>query len=190
MTTVRVRFAPSPTGFLHVGGARTALFNWLFARHAGGKFILRIEDTDRERSKTEYEEAIIRDLQWLGLDWDEGPSLGGALGPYRQTERAALYRDQLKKLIGGGHAYHCFCTHKELESDRSAALAAGKNYRYSGKCRSLDPVEAEQKRKTGQPFSVRLKVTEGVTSFNDIIRGQVTVDHAEIDDFILVRSGG
>ena len=100
MTTVRVRFAPSPTGFLHVGGARTALFNWLFARHAGGKFILRIEDTDRDRSKTEYEEGIIRDLQWLGLDWDEGPSLGGAFGPYRQTERASIYRDQLKKLFG------------------------------------------------------------------------------------------
>ncbi len=190
MTTVRVRFAPSPTGFLHVGGARTALFNWLFARHAGGKFILRIEDTDRDRSKTEYEEGIIRDLQWLGLDWDEGPSLGGALGPYRQTERASIYRDQLKKLIGGGNAYYCFCTHKELESDRAAVLALGKNYRYSGKCRNLSPEEADQKRKTGQPFSVRLKVKEGVTTFSDIIRGQVTVDHAEIDDFILVRSGG
>ena len=190
MTTVRVRFAPSPTGYLHVGGARTALFNWLFARHAGGKFILRIEDTDRERSKTEYEEGIIRDLQWLGLDWDEGPSLGGSLGPYRQTERAPLYRDQLKKLISAGNAYHCFCTHKELESDRAAALTAEKNYRYSRKCRNLSPAEEAEKRKAGMPFSIRLKVTEGVTTFNDIIRGQVSVDHAEIDDFILVRSGG
>ncbi len=190
MTKVRVRFAPSPTGYLHVGGARTALFNWLFARHSGGKFILRIEDTDRERSKPEYEEAILRDLQWLGLDWDEGPSIGGACGPYRQTERAALYREQLKKLLAAGSAYHCFCTHKELEAERSEAQAVGKIYRYSGKCRNLPPEEAEAKRKAGLPFSVRLKVTEGVTTFTDIIRGEVSVDHKEIDDFILVRSGG
>jgi glutamyl-tRNA synthetase len=190
MMTVRVRFAPSPTGYLHVGGARTALFNWLFARHSGGKFILRIEDTDRDRSKPEYEEAIIRDLQWLGLDWDEGPALGGPYGPYRQTERAPFYRDQLKKLLASGNAYQCFCTHKELEAERSAAQAAGKNYRYSGKCRNLSPKEIETKRGSGQPFSVRLKIKEGATTFKDIIRGDVTVDHAEIDDFILVRSGG
>ena len=190
MTTVRVRFAPSPTGYLHVGGARTALFNWLFARHSGGKFILRIEDTDRERSKPEYEEGIIRDLQWLGLDWDEGPSLGGAFGPYRQTERASLYREELKKLLSAGQAYHCFCTHKELEAERLATQALGKPYRYSGKCRNLSPEAVENLRKAGNSFSVRLKVPEGATSFTDLIRGQVTVEHAEIDDFILVRSGG
>jgi glutamyl-tRNA synthetase len=191
MTAVRVRFAPSPTGYLHVGGARTALFNWLFARHSGGKFILRIEDTDRERSKPEYEEAIIRDLHWLGLDWDEGPGLGGSVGPYRQTERAPLYREQLKKLLSGGHAYYCFCTHKELEAERTAAVAIGKNYRYSGKCRNLSPAAAEEKRRSDLPFSVRLKVpAEGATVFPDIIRGEVSVEHAEIDDFILVRSGG
>ncbi len=190
MAQVRVRFAPSPTGFLHVGGARTALFNWLFARRAGGKFVLRIEDTDRERSKPEFEEGIIRDLQWLGLDWDEGPSLGGPLGPYRQTERASLYRDQLKKLTSAGNAYYCFCTHKELEAERASAVEAGKSYRYSGKCRKLSPAESEEKRKSGLPFSVRLRVAEGATTFSDIIRGQVTVEHAEIDDFILVRSGG
>ncbi len=190
MTKVRVRFAPSPTGYLHVGGARTALFNWLFARHHGGKFILRIEDTDRERSKPEYEEAILRDLLWLGLDWDEGPSLGGPFGPYRQTERAPLYREQLKKLLGLGAAYHCFCTYKELEGERLAAQASGKSYRYSGKCRNLPAGEAEAKRKAGTPFSVRLKVPEGSTTFQDLIRGLVTVDHGEIDDFILVRSGG
>jgi glutamyl-tRNA synthetase len=190
MSKVRVRFAPSPTGYLHVGGARTALFNWLFARHQDGKFILRIEDTDRERSKTEYEESIIRDLQWLGLDWDEGPSLGGPFGPYRQTERGPLYREQLKKLVQSGHAYHCFCTYKELEGERLAAQAAAKTYRYSGKCRNVSPKEAETKRKAGVPFSVRLKIQEGVTTFSDIIRGEVTVDHSEIDDFILVRSGG
>ncbi len=190
MSKIRVRFAPSPTGYLHVGGARTALFNWLFARHHGGKFILRIEDTDRERSKPEYEEAIIRDLQWLGLDWDEGPSLGGSFGPYRQTERAALYREQLKKLIQSGTAYLCFCTHKELEAERLAVQQTGKSYRYSGKCRNLSAAEAETKRQSGAAFSVRLRVPEGVTTFQDLIRGTVTVDHAEIDDFILVRSGG
>jgi glutamyl-tRNA synthetase len=190
MAMVRVRFAPSPTGYLHVGGARTALFNWLFARHSGGKFILRIEDTDRERSKPEYEEAIIRDLQWLGLDWDEGPSIGGPDGPYRQTERASFYREQLKKLVSAGNAYHCFCTYKELEAERAAVQAVGKSFRYSGKCRNLTPEEAEAKRKSGLPFSVRLKVPEGETTFKDLIRGQVTVEHSEIDDFILVRSGG
>jgi len=190
MSTVRVRFAPSPTGWLHVGGARTALFNWLFARHHGGKFILRIEDTDRERSKPEFEEAIIRDLQWLGLDWDEGPSLPGPKGPYRQTERAPLYRDQLKKLLESGAAYRCYCTPKELEVERSQAQALGKGYRYSGKCRDLSPSESEAKRKAKESFSVRLKVPPGSTSFSDIIRGEVTVDHLEIDDFILVRSGG
>ena len=190
MSNVRVRFAPSPTGYLHVGGARTALFNWLFARHSGGKFILRIEDTDRERSKPEYEEAIIRDLQWLGLDWDEGPSIGGPDGPYRQTERASLYRDQLKKLLSSGAAYQCFCGYKELEAEGGAAQEQGKIYRYSGKCRNLSPSESEAKRKDGQTFSVRLKVPEGTTTFQDLVRGTVTVDHAEIDDFILVRSGG
>ncbi|HJT23192.1 MAG TPA: glutamate--tRNA ligase [bacterium] len=190
MSKIRVRFAPSPTGYLHVGGARTALFNWLFARHHGGKFILRIEDTDRERSKPEYEEAIIRDLQWMGLDWDEGPSLGGPLGPYRQTERATLYREQLKKLLSLGNAYPCFCTYKELEAERLAAQETGKNYRYSGKCRNLTASDAEAKRKSGATYSVRLKVPEGVTTFPDIVRGTVTVEHAEIDDFILVRSGG
>src|SRR5580700_2049291 len=107
---IRVRFAPSPTGFLHVGGARTALFNWLFARHWGGAFILRIEDTDRERSKPEYVEAILRDMRWLGLDWDEGPLVGGNKGPYFQTQRDALYQQQLEKLLSAGNAYHCFCT--------------------------------------------------------------------------------
>src|SRR5581483_7074423 len=144
----------------------------------------------RERSKPEYEEAIIRDLQWLGLDWDEGPSIGGPHGPYRQTERASLYREQLKKLLATGTAYHCFCGYKELEGERAAAQAEGKTYRYSGKCRNLSKEEAESKRKSGQPFSVRIKVPEGATTIHDLIRGTVTVDHAEIDDFIIVRSAG
>ena len=139
MSQVRVRFAPSPTGHLHVGGARTALFNWLFARRYGGKFILRIEDTDRERSRPEYEEAIVRDLQWLGLNWDEGPSIGGPFGPYRQTERAPLYRDHLKRLLSTGAAYPCFCDQKALEAEREAANLAGLGYRYSGRCRDCPP---------------------------------------------------
>lgn len=191
MSQVRVRFAPSPTGNLHVGGARTALFNWLFARRNGGKFILRIEDTDRERSRPEYEEGILRDLQWLGLNWDEGPSIGGPFGPYRQTERASLYRDHLKRLISTGAAYPCFCDQKALEAEREKAVAGGKGYRYSGRCRHLSAQEVEEKKKAKLPFTMRLKIPENTsTTFKDLIRGDVRVDHAELDDFILVRSGG
>jgi len=190
MSEVRVRFAPSPTGFLHVGGARTALFNWLFARHMGGKFILRIEDTDRERSKDEYEEAIIRDLQWMGLNWDEGPSVGGPYGPYRQTERAPLYREQLKLLLSTGAVYPCFCTHKELEAERQASQFINQGHRYSGKCRGLSKEEVDRRKKEKMPFAIRLRVPEGHTQFTDIIRGEVTVEHTELDDFILVRSSG
>jgi nondiscriminating glutamyl-tRNA synthetase len=187
---IRVRFAPSPTGFLHVGGARTALFNWLFARHAGGKFILRIEDTDRERSKPEYEEAILRDMRWLGLDWDEGPAIGGEKGPYFQTQRGDLYRKQLEDLLEARNAYHCFCSPEELAADREAQLAAGKIYRYSGKCARLTADEAKEKTRNGALSAVRLRVKEGVTTFTDIVRGQVTVNHDEIDDLVLVRRDG
>jgi nondiscriminating glutamyl-tRNA synthetase len=187
---IRVRFAPSPTGFLHVGGARTALFNWLFARHSGGTFILRIEDTDRERSRPEYEEAILRDMRWLGLDWDEGPVTGGASGPYFQTQRRSLYQEQLQKLLSTGSAYHCFCTPEELAADRESQAAAGKIYRYSGKCSRLTADEADQKLKNGELSAIRLKVKEGVTTFTDRVRGQVTVNHDEIDDLVLVRRDG
>ncbi|MGH7739688.1 MAG: glutamate--tRNA ligase [bacterium] len=190
MSEIRVRFAPSPTGYLHVGGARTALFNWLFARHLGGKFILRIEDTDRERSKDEYEAAIFRDLQWLGIDWDEGPSIGGPSGPYRQTERASLYREQLKLLLSTGAAYPCFCTHQELESERLGAQFINQGFRYSGKCRHLPQEEVERRKKEKQPFAIRLRIPEGQTQFTDLIRGDVTVEHSQLDDFILVRSSG
>ncbi len=187
---IRVRFAPSPTGFLHVGGARTALFNWLFARQAGGKFILRIEDTDRERSKPEYEEAILRDMRWLGLDWDEGPVIGGEKEPYFQTQRGHLYQKHFENLLAAGNAYHCFCSSEELAADREAQLAAGKIYRYSGKCARLTADEAKEKTKNGALSAVRLRVKEGVTTFTDIVRGQVTVNHDEIDDLILVRRDG
>jgi len=187
---IRVRFAPSPTGFLHVGGARTALFNWLFARHWGGKFILRIEDTDRERSKPEYEEAILRDMRWLGLDWDEGPLVGGPKEPYFQTKRGPIYQEQLEKLLVVGDAYHCFCSPEELTADREAQLAAEKIYQYSGKCAQLSVGEVKEKIEHGIMSAIRLRVREGMTTFNDMVRGQVTVDHNEIDDLVLVRRGG
>ncbi len=166
------------------------MFNWLFARHHGGKFVLRIEDTDRERSKAEYEENIIRDLQWLGLDWDEGPSIGGPFGPYSQTDRAPQYREQLKKLLQAGAAYPCFCTSKELEAERSEVQALGKSYRYSGRCRDLSPAALENHQKSHHPYSVRLKIPEGHISFFDLVRGEVSIENAELDDFILVRSDG
>ena len=135
---MRVRFAPSPTGHLHVGNARTALFNWLMARGAGGTFILRIEDTDIERSTRESEAAILEDLRWLGLQWDEGPDVGGAHGPYRQSERLHLYRSYAAELVAAGRAYHCFCSADTLEAERQAALASGRPPRYAGTCRA-DP---------------------------------------------------
>lgn len=173
---VRVRFAPSPTGDLHVGGARTALYNWLFARHHGGEFVLRIEDTDVERSTVESAEAIVESLQWLGLDWDEGP--------YRQAERLAIYREHAEWLLRAGRAYRCVCTPEELEERRKAALAAGRSPRYDGRCRDR-PVETEK------PWALRLRVQDaGATIVKDLIHGEVHFDNAELDDFILVRSDG
>lgn len=187
---VRVRFAPSPTGYLHVGGARTALFNWLFARHSGGRFILRIEDTDRERSKPEYEEAILHDMKWLGLDWDEGPGVGGEKGPYLQTQRGDLYRGQMDKLLAQDKAYPCFCSPEELSMDREAQQAAGKIYRYSGKCARLNIAESRSRVDKGEAFAIRLRVPEGTTVFKDMVKGEVRVGHQEIDDLVLVRRGG
>ena len=142
MTPPRVRFAPSPTGNLHVGNARTALFNWLLARRHGGTFILRIEDTDIERSTDASERAICDDLRWLGLDWDEGPDIGGPHAPYRQSERMAEYTGAARSLLASGRAYYCFCSTEDLERERREALAAGQPPRYSGKCRAIDPSEA------------------------------------------------
>ncbi len=173
---VRVRFAPSPTGDLHVGGARTALYNWLFARHHDGVLILRIEDTDVERSTAESAEAIVESLQWLGLDWDEGP--------YRQAERLAIYREHAERLLEVGKAYRCVCTPGELEERRKVALAAGRSPRYDGRCR-------DRRLEPEKPWALRLRVQDaGVTIVNDIIHGEVRFDNAELDDFILVRSDG
>src|SRR5436309_7019901 len=147
---MRVRFAPSPTGHLHVGNARTALFNWLLARGSGGTFVLRIEDTDVERSTQESEKAIEQDLRWLGLDWDEGPDVGGPCGPYRQSERLHLYTSYANELLSAGHAYYCFCSPQTLDEDRRRDLAEGRPPRYHGTCRSIDPNDARRRLEAGE----------------------------------------
>ncbi len=146
---MRVRFAPSPTGNIHVGNARTALFNWLLARGHGGTFVLRIEDTDAQRSTAASEAAIIADLRWLGLDWDEGPDAGGPYGPYRQSERGDLYRKYARQLLESGHAYHCFCSREQLEADRAEALALGRPARYAGTCRRLSAAQVDARMAAG-----------------------------------------
>lgn len=188
---MRLRFAPSPTGQLHVGNARTALFNWLLARANGGTFILRIEDTDRERSTQASERAILDDLRWLGLTWDEGPEAAGAVGPYRQSERLATYRAWAERLGKADRAYYCFCTPAEIEAERQAALAAGAVPRYSGKCRSLSAAEATRRIITGTPAVVRFRVPDvDEFSFDDRVRGTVSVKREMIGDFVLLRADG
>lgn len=188
---IRVRFAPSPTGFIHVGNARTALFNWLLARQKGGVFVLRIEDTDLERSKPEYERNLIEDLRWLGLDWDEGPDVGGEFGPYRQSERLAIYHQYAQKLLEKGQAYYCFCPQEELEREREEALAKGMSPVYSGRCRNIPLEEARRRLNSGEQAAIRLKIPEeGLLRFNDLVRGEVEFDLKLIGDPIIVRSTG
>jgi nondiscriminating glutamyl-tRNA synthetase len=155
---MRVRFAPSPTGHLHVGNARTALFNWLAARHAGGTFLLRIEDTDTERSTRESESAILADLRWLGLTWDEGVEAGGAVGPYRQSERLDIYADHAQRLLATGHAYRCFCSAEKLETERQSLLRQGLPPKYLGTCRTIPPAEATARVASGEQAVIRLRV--------------------------------
>lgn len=169
---------------------RTALFNWLFARHHGGAFVLRIEDTDVERSKEEYETQLLADLKWFGLDWDEGPDVGGPFGPYRQSERLDLYRRYATQLIDAGHAYFCFCSAEQLEAERQAALKAGQQPRYSGRCRTRPREEAARKVATGEPAAIRLKIREGQFSWNDLVHGPTSFSSEVIGDPILVRSDG
>lgn len=188
--SVRVRFAPSPTGHLHVGNVRTALYNWLFARQNGGSFVLRIEDTDLERSEKRYEEQLMEDLTWLGLLWDEGVDKGGPFGPYRQTDRFDLYRQYADRLLAEGKAYYCFCSVAELEREREAQLAAGLQPHYQGKCRNISPAEAAERRQRGEEAALRLRVREGAVGFTDLVFGPLSVDCAVIGDFILVRSNG
>jgi nondiscriminating glutamyl-tRNA synthetase len=188
--TVRVRFAPSPTGYLHVGGARTAIFNWLYARRHSGTFVLRIEDTDVERNRPEYEASLIGDLRWLGLDWDEGPGVDGPFGPYRQSERIDVYRRHAERLIASGAAYPCFCSDDVLEAKRQATLGRGSSPHYDGTCRRLTPEEVAGKRKAGFPETVRFKVPAGEVRFHDLIRGDVEMATEMVGDFVLVRSNG
>jgi nondiscriminating glutamyl-tRNA synthetase len=190
MSKVRVRFAPSPTGYVHVGNARTALFNWFFARHHGGTFILRIEDTDVERSREEYERQLLEDLRWFGLDWDEGPDKGGPFAPYRQSERLEAYRRHAMELMDAGHAYFCFCSAEQLEAERQDALKAGRQPMYSGRCRTRPREEAARKVAAGEPAAIRLKVGPGVFNWNDLVHGPTSFSSDVIGDFILVRSDG
>ena len=188
---MRVRFAPSPTGQLHVGNARTALFNWLLAHGHDGTFILRVEDTDAERSTRESEASILEDLRWLGLDWDEGPDIGGPHGPYRQSERLHLYASYANELIGGTHAYYCFCPPAKLESDRKQDLAAGRPPKYHGTCRNIPLQEARARIQAGERPVIRFKVPSSMeVTFTDLVRGDVTFSTDVIGDPVIVRSDG
>jgi glutamyl-tRNA synthetase len=184
----RVRFAPSPTGYLHVGGARTALFNWLYARRHGGVFVLRIEDTDVERSSADMVTGILDGLRWLGLDWDEGPVVNGPHAPYFQSERLERYRAAAHRLLADGHAYHCFCTPERLRHERESAAARGEAWQYDRTCLALPPTRVLDLLSAATPHAIRFKVREGSTSFNDAVKGPIAFDTAHIEDFVILRS--
>jgi glutamyl-tRNA synthetase/nondiscriminating glutamyl-tRNA synthetase len=189
---LRLRFAPSPTGQLHVGNARTALFNWLMARGAGGTFVLRIEDTDFARSTREAERSAVEDLRWLGLNWDEGPDAGGSHGPYRQSERLHIYRAHAVELMARGQAYHCFCSEEQLEMDRYQALRNMQPPKYVGRCRNISPEDARKRIDAGEPAVIRFRVPDSdrEIAFDDLVRGRVSFMTDVIGDFVLLRSGG
>ncbi|MDI3270243.1 MAG: glutamate--tRNA ligase [Bacillota bacterium] len=189
--TVRVRFAPSPTGYLHIGGARTALFNWFFARHEGGKLILRVEDTDPSRSREELVRPLLDSFAWLGIDFDEGPHAGGPYGPYFQAQRLQRHQEAAQRLEAEGKAYRCYCTPEELAERREAMQREGKPPRYDGHCRNLTPEERKALEAQGRKAALRLKVPEeGAIIVHDLIRGEVTFSFAQLDDFVLLRSDG
>ena len=188
---VRVRFAPSPTGKLHIGGARTAIYNWAFARANGGTFILRIDDTDPARSTDENTQIILRAMRWLGLDWDEGPDKGGDFGPYAQTERLEIYRKAAHTLLAEGKAYPCFCTPEKLAADKKAAEERHDPFQgYQRTCRNIDPAEAQARIEAGEPYTIRIKVPldRGDVIVHDAVHGDVTFNARELDDFIIFRS--
>ena len=194
-TKPRVRFAPSPTGLLHVGNARTALYNWLFARRTGGQFILRIEDTDLQLSAVGFVDPLMADLPWMGLGWDEGPGWTGGTaeeigssGPYRQSERLPIYAEHTERLLAEGKAYRCFCTQEELEAERKLAAAGQLPQIYSGRCRALPPAEIENNIAAGKPFAVRLRIEDQPLRFHDLVRGEVEFAAETVSDPILVRS--
>ncbi len=188
--TVRVRFAPSPTGHLHVGNLRTALYNWLFARQNQGTFVLRIEDTDLTRSHSRFEEELMDDLRWCCLDWDEGVDVGGEYGPYRQTNRLNLYQEHSKQLVNEEKAYLCFCSVEAIEQERQVQLATGQPPRYSGKCRDIPPQKASQRVKDGATAVVRMRSRQGIVAFQDIVFGSLEMEGSEIGDFVILRSNG
>lgn len=191
MNHFKVRFAPSPTGPFHIGGARSALFNWLAARHEGGTFLVRIEDTDLKRSSKESEENIKDSLLWLGMKWDEGIDVGGENGPYRQTERLDLYKKEVQRLLDEGKAYYCYCTEDELEESRNKQLEEGKTPVYDGHCAHLTKEQIAQYEAEGRKPVVRLKVrTEGVFAFHDLVRGNVEFQASGVGDFIIMKSDG
>ena len=186
----RVRFAPSPTGYLHVGGARTALFNWLFARRHGGIFVLRIEDTDAQRSTAESMQGILDGLRWLGLGWDEGPDIGGPYGPYFQSERSDRHRAAAERLLKSGAAYYCYCTADELKAKREAGEREHGGWIYDRTCASLSPDEVASRESRGMARAIRFRVPAGITRFDDLVHGPIEVDGATIEDLVIVRSDG
>lgn len=188
---VRVRFAPSPTGHMHLGSGRTALYNYLLAKQAGGKFILRIEDTDQKRFVSGAEQELIEGLHWLGLHWDEGPDVGGPYGPYRQAERGEIYQRYARQLIETGHAYYCFCSPERLEKVRQEQMSHKETLHYDGTCRNIPLEEAARRVSAGEGHVIRFKTPkEGSTTVHDLLRGDITVENHKIDDYILVRSDG
>ena len=187
---VRVRFAPSPTGELHVGNIRTALFDWAYARHTGGTLIFRIEDTDTERVTPEYIQAAINTLKWLGLDWDEGPEVGGENGPYLQSQRLDIYAEWAAKFLEQGDAYHCYCSSEELEAVREAQRAANVAPGYNGHCRDLSEDQIAAYVAQGRKPVIRMRMPDGSTTFTDLIRGEVTFEHKFVPDFVLARNDG
>lgn len=184
----RVRFAPSPTGYLHVGGARTALFNWLYARRHGGVFVLRIEDTDVERSSWEMVGGILEGMRWLGLEWDEGPEVGGPHEPYFQSARLERYRTMAERLVTDGHAYYCYCSPDRLREEREKAESRGEAWKYDRACLALAPEQIATFEATGAPRAIRFKVPDGRTTFDDAVHGSIEFDHANIEDFVILRS--
>ena len=185
---VRVRFAPSPTGYLHIGGARTALFNWLYARRQGGTFVLRIEDTDAERSSWDMVAGIVDGLRWLGLDWDEGPDIGGPHAPYFQSQRLDRYRAFAERLVAEGRAYYCYCTPDTLKQKREAAEAAGGGWAYDRTCCALTPAQVAEHEAAGTPRAIRFKVPAGQTAFTDLVHGPISFENTNIEDFVVLRS--
>ncbi len=190
MSDVRARFAPAPSGSIHVGNARSALFSWAFARHHDGAFVLRVEDTDSSRVSEEAVHGVIESLRWLGIDWDEGPDVGGPHAPYRQSQRLDIYAERVRQLLEQGDAYPCFCTPEELEERRRAAQAAGRPPGYDGRCRTLSDAERAEREAEGRPAVIRFAMPDRDDTVHDLVKGEVRFAAGALRDFVLVRSDG